>query len=54
MFLWQFAKDLDCPWAHIDIAPRMTTSEADELAKGSSGTPVRLLVRFIEEWNPKS
>ena len=52
MFLWQFAKDLGCPWAHIDIAPRMTASESDELAKGATGTPVRLLVRFIEEWEP--
>lgn len=52
MFLWQFAKDLKCPWAHIDIAPRMTASESDELAKGATGTPVRLLIRFIEEWEP--
>jgi leucyl aminopeptidase len=50
MFLWQFAKELDCPWAHLDIAPRMTTIPNEELAKGASGTPVRLLAAFIETW----
>lgn len=52
IFLWQFAKELGCPWAHIDIAPRMTAAPGEELAKGASGTPVRLLVSFIESWNP--
>ncbi|MFZ2500378.1 MAG: leucyl aminopeptidase [Minisyncoccia bacterium] len=52
MFLWQFAKELNCPWAHIDIAPRMTTVSSDELAKGALGSPVRLLIRFIEQWKP--
>lgn len=50
MFLWQFAKELDCPWAHIDMAPRMTSAPGDELAKGAAGAPVRLLARFIEQW----
>jgi leucyl aminopeptidase len=50
IFLWQFAKELNCPWAHLDIAPRMTSVASDELAKGAAGTPVRLLVRFIQEW----
>jgi leucyl aminopeptidase len=50
MFLWQFAKELDCPWAHLDIAPRMTSAPGDELAKGAAGAPVRLLIRFIEAW----
>ncbi len=50
MFLWQFAKELDCPWAHLDIASRMTSASGDELAKGAAGVPVRLLVRFIEQW----
>ncbi len=49
MFLWQFAKELNCPWAHLDIASRMTSTEGDELAKGAAGTPVRLLLRFIEQ-----
>lgn len=48
MFLWQFAKELESPWAHIDIAPRMTSAPGDELAKGAAGEPVRLLIRFIE------
>lgn len=52
MFLWQFAKELACPWAHLDIAPRMTAAPGDELAKGAAGVPVRLLVRFIEQWKP--
>ncbi|MFZ2594002.1 MAG: leucyl aminopeptidase family protein [Minisyncoccia bacterium] len=31
-------------WAHLDIAPRMTATSRDSLAKGSTGEPVRLLV----------
>lgn len=50
MFLWQFAKELECPWAHLDIAPRMTAAPGDELAKGAAGAPVRLLIHFIEQW----
>ncbi|MBI4088783.1 leucyl aminopeptidase [Candidatus Kaiserbacteria bacterium] len=50
MFLWQFAKELPCPWAHLDIAPRMTAAPEEELAKGAVGAPLRLLVRFIERW----
>lgn len=48
MFLWQFAKELECPWVHIDMAPRMTAAPGDELAKGAAGAPVRLLLKFIE------
>lgn len=36
------------PWAHIDIAPRMESIPSDKLAKGATGEPVRLLVRFVE------
>lgn len=50
MFLWQFAKELDCPWVHIDMAPRMTAAPNDELAKGATGEPVRLLAHFIEHY----
>jgi leucyl aminopeptidase len=50
MFLWQFAKELDCPWAHIDMAPRMTAAPGDELAKGAAGEPVRLLAHIIEHY----
>ncbi|MEK7602290.1 MAG: leucyl aminopeptidase [Patescibacteria group bacterium] len=49
MFLWQFAQELSCPWAHLDIAPRMTSAPGDELAKGAAGAPVRLLIRYIEQ-----
>ncbi len=52
IFLWQFAKELNCPWAHIDIAPRMTATPGEELAKGSAGASVRLLMSFIESWKP--
>lgn len=50
IFLWQFAKELDCPWAHIDIAPRMTSTTGDELAPGAAGAPVRLFISFIEQF----
>ncbi len=50
IFLWQFAKELNCPWAHIDIAPRMTAAPGEELVKGASGSPVRLLISFIDSW----
>ena len=46
-FLTAFAPK--CPWAHIDIAPRMEAIAHDRLAKGSTGEPVRLLVKFLEE-----
>jgi leucyl aminopeptidase len=48
MFLYQFAKDY--PWAHLDIAPRMTAIDGEFLAKGSSGTPVRLLFALLEHY----
>lgn len=48
IFLWQFAKEFDCPWAHLDIAPRMTAAPGEELAKGAAGAPVRLLFSFLE------
>ncbi len=47
-FLSHFAPK-DVPFAHIDIAPRMDSVPADKLAKGSTGEPVRLLVRYIEQ-----
>ena len=50
MFLWQFAKELECPWAHLDIAPRMTSVQGEELAKGAAGAPIRLLISFVENW----
>lgn len=50
MFLYEFAKELDCPFVHIDMAPRMTSTPREELAKGAAGAPVRLLYAFIEAW----
>lgn len=47
-FLSHFAPK-KVPWAHIDIAPRMTAVPSDKLAKGATGEPVRLLVRFVEQ-----
>jgi leucyl aminopeptidase len=47
LFLYQFAKDY--PWVHIDIAPRMTASEGEFLAKGAAGTPVRLLIKLLQK-----
>ena len=47
-FLEVFAKELDCPWAHIDMAPRMTSAPGEQLAKGAAGAPVRLLLALIE------
>ncbi|MCA9355733.1 leucyl aminopeptidase family protein [Candidatus Kaiserbacteria bacterium] len=38
------------PWAHIDIAPRMSSIPHDKLAKGATGEPVRLLIKFVEEY----
>ncbi len=37
------------PWVHIDMAPRMESISSDKLAKGATGEPVRLLVKFVEE-----
>lgn len=51
MFLREFAKDLDCPWAHIDMAPRMTANSNEFLAKGAVGAPVRLLLALVERYN---
>jgi leucyl aminopeptidase len=48
-FLSHFAPR-NVPWAHIDIAPRMDSIPSDRLAKGSTGEPIRLLVRFLETY----
>ena len=50
VFLWQFAKELPCPWAHIDIAPRMTTIEEDQMSKGAAGASVYLLLTLAERY----
>lgn len=48
MFLKRFYDDLACPWLHIDIAPRMTATQSEFLAKGAAGAPVRFLLALIE------
>ena len=48
IFLYQFIKNYK--WAHLDIAPRMTSMAGEYLASGALGTPVRLLYKFIEEY----
>src|SRR3989344_4415353 len=49
-FLEVFAKELDCPWFHLDIAPRMTSAPGEHLAKGADGAPVRLFLALIEKY----
>ncbi|MDE2079286.1 MAG: leucyl aminopeptidase family protein [Patescibacteria group bacterium] len=49
MFLAQFTEKFPL-WAHIDIAPRMESIPEDNLAKGATGAPVRLLVRLLESF----
>ena len=55
IFLYQFIKGKAeggkaLKWAHIDIAPRMTSMAGENLAQGALGSPVRLLYRFIEDY----
>lgn len=45
MFLYQFAKKY--PWAHLDIAPMMTSLDGQYLAKGATGTGLRVVVDAI-------
>lgn len=49
MFLDAFAPK-NVPWAHIDIAPRMDSIPSDKLAKGATGEPVRLLIKWLETY----
>ena len=50
MFLKEFAEDT--PWVHLDIAGTAWIDEAKPFtAKGSSGVPVRTLVRLAMDWN---
>lgn len=46
LFLKQF---IDYPWIHLDITPRMQAIASEQLAKGSIGAGVQLLVRFLSE-----
>ncbi|MBI4086640.1 leucyl aminopeptidase family protein [Candidatus Kaiserbacteria bacterium] len=52
MFLSHFAEGYPdgCKWAHIDMAPRMTSVASDKLAKGATGEPIRLLTLIAERY----
>ncbi len=47
-FLHHFAKDFK-KWAHLDIAPTMTSIEGDFLTKGAKGPGVALLVNLLDD-----
>lgn len=47
-FLEQFVGET--PWAHFDIAPRMTTVDSDLLSKGASGVGVRYIVELAKAY----
>lgn len=47
-FLEQFTENT--PWAHLDIAPRMTATESEFLAKGASGVGVRYIVELAKQY----
>jgi leucyl aminopeptidase len=47
IFLHQFIKGYK--WAHIDIAPRMVSMAGEYLSPGATGSPIKLLYKFIEE-----
>jgi len=49
-FLEVFAKELDCPWIHLDIASKMTAAPDEHLAKGAAGSPVRFFLALIEKY----
>ena len=49
MFLDAFAPK-NIPFAHLDIAPRMDSIPSDKLAKGATGEPVRLLIKWLETY----
>ncbi len=48
MFLWQFAKPN--LWAHVDIAPTMTSIDGQFLSKGSTGSGVRIMIELARTW----
>lgn len=47
VFLHQFIKGHK--WVHIDIAPRMVSMAGEYLSPGATGSPIKLLYKFIEE-----
>jgi leucyl aminopeptidase len=49
VFLKSFIKN-DLPWIHLDIAPTMTSIEGQGMAKGATGTGVRYLLDFAQNF----
>lgn len=47
-FLEQFVENT--PWAHLDIAPKMTTIDSELLSKGASGVGVRYIVELAQKY----
>lgn len=47
-FLEQFVDKT--PWAHLDIAPKMTALDSEYLAKGASGVGVRYIVELAKKY----
>jgi len=47
-FLESFTENT--PWAHLDIAPKMTTNDAEALTKGASGAGVRYIVELAKRY----
>lgn len=52
MFLREFTKEYSdgAEWAHIDMASGMLAAPGDQLGKGATGTPIRLLLKLIETY----
>lgn len=48
-FLEQFIGNT--PWAHLDIAPKMTTVEGEYLSKGASGVGVRYIAELAKHYS---
>ena len=48
IFLWEFAKPVN--FIHIDMAPKMTSTDEDGLTKGSTGFGVNLMKEFYENF----
>lgn len=46
LFLKRFVGNF--PWAHLDIAPTMSSTDGQYLAKGATGTGVRVLIALAE------
>jgi len=48
LFLKYFVEDN--PWIHLDIAPTMASIENQGLAKGSTGSGTRYLIKLAQDF----